>query len=101
VDTHLQRSSLGLRQDGNASKASDDVRTAADYDRDTAVFIRGAFEAERRGNTSRELIGLVLAKAISLSFSISLELRCCGKGGAIFGASSLYRVRVSEVMLEY
>lgn len=48
----------------NASKASDDVRTAADYDRDTTVFIRGAFEAERRGNIPRELISLVLTKAI-------------------------------------
>jgi hypothetical protein len=79
VDTHLQRFSLGLRQDDNASKASDDVRAAADYDRDTAVFIRGAFEAERRGNTPRELIGLVLTKAIPLPFSISLQSRRCGR----------------------
>ena len=49
----------------DASKASDDVRAAADYDRDTAVIIRGAFEAERRGNTLRELISHVLTKARS------------------------------------
>ena len=73
----------------NASKASDDVRTAADYDRDTTVFIRGAFEAERRGNIPQELISLVLTKAISLSFSTSLESKRCGRGGAIFGASDL------------
>ena len=65
MDTHLQRSSLGLRQGDNVSKASDDVRAAADYGRDTAVFIRGAFEAERRGNTPRELIAHVLTKARS------------------------------------
>ena len=56
MDTHLQHPSLGLRQGDNASKASDDVRAAADYDQDTAVFIRGAFEAERRGNTLRKLL---------------------------------------------
>ena len=63
----------------NAGKASDDVRVAADYDWDTVVFIRGTFEAERRGNTPRELIGLVLTETISLSFSISLESRRCGR----------------------
>jgi hypothetical protein len=83
------------------NNASDDVRAAADYDRDTAVFIRGAFEAERRGNIPRELISLVLTKAIPCRSPLLWSQGVVGGWCNFWCFWPQYRVKVSEVMLEY